>query len=200
VICRSFPEQHGKIFLTFDDGPCALGTPAVLDVLQRMGVPATFFVVGDKLAENSALVRRMQREGHAFGNHSCDHRYGHFFSRGPALKEWILTGERDLLNAGLQSVGFRPPAGILTPPVRQAARELKIPLVLWNKRFFDTVLPWTAARARRSGGNIAGGSIVLLHDRQRAGRLPHFCRALEIFIRAVRERGLEFSALDQQGN
>ena len=195
MIWRSLPLQREKIFLTFDDGPCAVGTPAVLDVLKRHSVSATFFVVGEKLRGNSELVARMQREGHAFGNHSVDHRYGHFFTSGPVLRDWIARGERDLADAGLRSVGFRPPAGILTPPLRQAADEMKIPLVMWNTRYFDTFLPWTAGRARRSARRLRGGSIVLLHDRQRLARIGQFCHSLEVFIRTVRERGLEFAPL-----
>src|SRR3970040_1304677 len=59
------------VYLTFDDGPNPTATPALLDVLEREGARATFFLIDAHLtAETAPLVPRMFEEGHAVGLHS----------------------------------------------------------------------------------------------------------------------------------
>jgi peptidoglycan/xylan/chitin deacetylase (PgdA/CDA1 family) len=56
--------------LTFDDGPSAEFTPPILDELKALGVPATFFILGENAARYPELIRRMWDEGHELGNHT----------------------------------------------------------------------------------------------------------------------------------
>ncbi|MGY1659620.1 bifunctional polysaccharide deacetylase/glycosyltransferase family 2 protein [Geodermatophilus sp. SYSU D00705] len=67
------PHVHRTISLTFDDGPDPRWTPQLLDLLSENGVPATFFVTGEQVAKNPAIMQRIVREGHALGNHSLSH-------------------------------------------------------------------------------------------------------------------------------
>src|ERR1035437_9294339 len=60
--------------LTFDDGPHAQGTPAVLEILRREHVHATFFLVGEQVLRNPALVGEIRDAGHAIGLHCHRHR------------------------------------------------------------------------------------------------------------------------------
>ena len=62
-------------YLTFDDGPDAKNTPAILDILKSYGVPATFYVLGSMAEANPDVLKRIFDEGHAIGNHSYDHDY-----------------------------------------------------------------------------------------------------------------------------
>ncbi|MGH2832082.1 MAG: polysaccharide deacetylase family protein, partial [Solirubrobacteraceae bacterium] len=55
--------------LTFDDGPHPQGTPAVLEILARAGVQATFFLVGEQVRRDRALVREIADGGHGIGLH-----------------------------------------------------------------------------------------------------------------------------------
>jgi cellulose synthase/poly-beta-1,6-N-acetylglucosamine synthase-like glycosyltransferase/peptidoglycan/xylan/chitin deacetylase (PgdA/CDA1 family) len=64
---------HRTISLTFDDGPSAEWTPRLLDLLSRYHVPATFFVTGEQMAKHPDIMRRIQREGFALGNHTLTH-------------------------------------------------------------------------------------------------------------------------------
>ncbi|MGE3463390.1 MAG: polysaccharide deacetylase family protein, partial [Pseudomonadales bacterium] len=65
----------GKISLTIDNGPDPVVTPEVLDVLAEKSVTATFFLVGERVAEagGMALVERIAAAGHHIGNHSWSH-------------------------------------------------------------------------------------------------------------------------------
>src|SRR5271157_2437024 len=60
--------------LTFDDGPHAQGTPAVLDILARERVRATFFLVGEQLRRNPTLGREIVAAGHGIALHCDRHR------------------------------------------------------------------------------------------------------------------------------
>ena len=61
------------LILTFDDGPDAVYTPEILDVLASEGVPATFFVMGERVLKNPDILRRIIRDGHAVANHTWSH-------------------------------------------------------------------------------------------------------------------------------
>ena len=67
-------DRHEKaVYLTFDDGPIPEATPWILDVLQRYGVKATFFMVGDNARKYPELHQRVVNEGHRIGNHTHNH-------------------------------------------------------------------------------------------------------------------------------
>ena len=66
-------------YLTFDDGPSANITPQILDTLKAEGVPATFFVVGQRVRLYPHLVKRAYDEGHYIANHSNTHTYSKIY-------------------------------------------------------------------------------------------------------------------------
>lgn len=188
-------EDPPAIYLTFDDGPDAIGTPRVLDLLDRHGIRVTFFLVATQARNHPDIVRRILKSGHTIGNHSFDHSYGIFFQGFRPLLEWVKRSEEEFRSLGIATIGFRPPAGVRTPHLHQALRQLDIPLVLWHRRFFDTVRPFSRLRAERAARRDPPGSIVLLHDRQKPHRLPGFLEALDVYIGTVKRRGLQFRAL-----
>lgn len=98
-----------KLVLTFDDGPDAQYTPQVLDELKRLGVPATFFVVGQNAVENPDLVRRMLDEGHEVGSHSFSHPNLGAISRQRAELEINATQRAIEAVTGRSTRLFRPP-------------------------------------------------------------------------------------------
>src|SRR5437870_3706305 len=61
------------IAMTFDDGPTATLTPKLLDILTAHHIKATFFVIGENVAQHPEVVARAAREGHEIGNHSWSH-------------------------------------------------------------------------------------------------------------------------------
>lgn len=110
-----FPEAVWRIkrrgrkvaYLTFDDGPVPEVTPRVLDILDRFGVKATFFMVGDNARRHPELVEEVRRRGHAVGNHTMHHLQGRKTMPRKYLRD---VQEADhLLNSSL----FRPPHGLL---------------------------------------------------------------------------------------
>ncbi len=187
------------LHLTFDDGPDPAATPAILRVLRAHRAAATFFMVARTARRHPGLVEDVLREGHAVGNHSLDHAYRHYF-RGPRhMRDWVAEAEAELSGQmGQPTVGFRPPAGIRTPELAWALRDLRVPLVLWRVRFFDAVWAWRARPAVASLRRTPAGAIVLLHDGQSAGRLPGFLQTLDAYLASAVAQGFVLRALARE--
>jgi len=196
-VVYQIPDACDSLFLTFDDGPDPTGTPAVLMLLKKLNCHATFFLIAEKALRNPQLIDQILNDGHTIGNHSFDHRYGVFFASRSRMRDWIEESQSVFQNLNVKPVGFRPPAGVRTPRLHQVLSELTIPLIMWNRRFFDTTLPFTKSRALRSLASTPGGSIILLHDRQHSSRLVSFLETLEIYIHTAQAQGLQFRALTE---
>lgn len=196
VVIRSLPLKEPTLFLTFDDGPCDPGTPQVLDVLAHYSAHATFFVVGENARANPDLISRIVSAGHALGNHSLNHSYRNYFRGEQALTRWVSECESIIHDfTGEASAGFRPPAGVRTPPLRRAVRSLGMPMILWNTRFYDSVRPWRESAAAASLARAKNGDIVLLHDRQTDANRRVFLKTLEFYIGEARRRGFRFATM-----
>lgn len=117
-------EYKGKklAFLTFDDGPNNSITISILDTLKKENVPATFFVLGSNIGENTAeTIKRIYNEGHALANHSYTHDYDILYpNRIPnpdvVLKEFTKTNEKlqEILGKDFNTKVFRYPGGHLS--------------------------------------------------------------------------------------
>ncbi len=150
-----------RVALTFDDGPTLL-TRAYLDVLDRHGARATFFVVGAQCREHPELVWEIAGRGHELGAHGYSHRPF------PELSS-DLPGElrrtRELLPGTCRFV--RPPYGELSPGTFLACARAGLTTVLWSKDSGDwrTTDAMEIERAVRPGA-LDPGAIVLLHEGQ----------------------------------
>ncbi len=196
---RSVRNPNRAVYLTFDDGPDPICTPAVLQVLAKHQARATFFLIAKKAAMQRELLVNIQNGGHAIGNHSLDHSYGYYFSKVPRLARWIRESE-SLLHGlcGAPTVGFRPPAGVRTPKLRRALQELGLPTVLWSVRHYDSVWKWRMSSADHSVQRLREGEVILLHDRQRRRNAPQFLATLDHFLSGATRAGFHFEALTRQ--
>lgn len=190
MVLRKLPCIEKQIYLTFDDGPCPETTPHVLDLLYAHGAQGNFFVIGTRARQNPEILQRIKQEGHGIFSHSLDHDYRNYFKGKSGLKMWIQESLQDLEDqSGVVQSIFRPPAGVLTPPLVAAATELQIPLLLWNHRFFDSVSPWSEEKSIKSLQSFRSGDIVLLHDWQRQKNRDIFLRTLHLYLQGIRNQG-----------
>jgi peptidoglycan/xylan/chitin deacetylase (PgdA/CDA1 family) len=157
------PTRH--VALTFDDGPAASSTPAVLAEFDRLGVRATFFVLGSELAARPELGRDAAAAGHELAVHGWTHRP--HLVRGPRDVATDLARAHALVHdvAGRPPQFWRPPHGILTGTGAVAGAALRMRPVLWTADGRDwraDATPATVAgRVRRL---LRPGGVVLLHD------------------------------------
>jgi peptidoglycan/xylan/chitin deacetylase (PgdA/CDA1 family) len=180
------------VYLTFDDGPDPATTGEVLKILKEHKAHATFFIVANRAKAQKSLLNAIVGEGHAIGNHSLDHHWQVFFRSRETMRAWIAAAEDEIRSyIGAPTVGFRSPAGIVTPPLLWALEQLKMPLIHWNQRFYDTAFTFRASAALRAAGRVKAGDIVLFHDRQSPQRRQEFLKALSTYITSLKSQKFE---------
>ncbi|WP_405431245.1 polysaccharide deacetylase family protein [Micromonospora sp. NBC_00617] len=207
VIARSEPAlaaataagrclSHGdrarpEVALTFDDGPQPPYTGQVLDVLERYGVPATFFSVGLHAGGHPDELVRMREQGHQVGNHTWSHPFLQELSRTELADQVQRAGEAvATASGGPVPSCFRPPYGSRTPQVIGWLRELDPTVVLWDAEAEDWAMPGADVIARRILDRARPGSVILLHDG--GGDRSQTVAALPPIIEGLLARGYRF--------
>lgn len=199
-----------KLALTFDDGPSSEWTPKILDTLEQLKAPATFFVLGENAIEHPSLVRREYVDGDEIGSHSFTH---------PNMGEIsdIRAGlELDATQRAIQSIIgrttrlFRPPYNADSTP--DTVEEIK-PVALASKLNYYTIAEgvdpqdWSLQNPTRTGGvynrtaqemaqdivygvKHHDGNVILLHD---AGGDRHLTvETLKFAVPRLRADGYKF--------
>jgi O-6-methylguanine DNA methyltransferase len=105
------PSDRKVVALTFDDGPSITGSPAILDILYKEGVKATFFVVGSEAELYPDLVFRIYDYGHDVGNHFHSNKRLKDIPFNEAISGMDMTSGVIKKITGEQSKLFRPPGG-----------------------------------------------------------------------------------------
>ena len=151
--------------LTFDDGPHAQGTPAVLESLAEARVHATFFLVGEQVARNPSLPGEIVAAGHGVGLHCQRHR--NLLRLAPwQVREDIARAQAAIEDAtGRSPTLYRPPYGVLNAAALRLARERGWRTLLWSQwgRDWERRATPESIAARVTDG-ASDGSVLLLHD------------------------------------
>lgn len=157
--------ERRDIALTFDDGPHAQGTPAVLEELARCGARATFFLVGEQVDARPGLARAIVEAGHEVAVHG----YRHTLLLRRRLRE--LAADLDRAAASIESVTgvaptlYRPPYGIFGAGGLEHVRARGWRPLLWSRWGRDWERRATPESiARRATQVLKPGDVVLLHD------------------------------------
>ena len=189
----------GLVALTFDDGPDPKWTPAILGVLQRLHVPATFFVIGTQAQSHQALVRAEVRDGNLVANHTYSHQNLSRLSRLQARAE-IEGGEAVIEGIiGRRPALFRSPygAGDMTGGSLgsdQLAADLGLHPVPWNDDPGDWLRPPADVVVQHVLDNATERTVVLLHDG--GGNRAATVAALPRIIAGLQARGYVFTTVD----
>jgi peptidoglycan-N-acetylglucosamine deacetylase len=157
------PSEGKAIALSFDDGPSAENTPALLDILARHGAHATFFVVGACVGGSESILKRAVDEGHEIANHTFTHPHTVTLSRA-RLRDELERTNRAIAAATTDVRLVRPPYGKDRRRMAAVSRELGMTSVLWSVDSGDTSGLTADEIAARLVRHAAPGAIVLLHD------------------------------------
>ena len=193
-------SSERSIYLTFDDGPIPESTPFLLETLDKYGVKATFFVVGENVRKYPELFRQIVERGHQIGNHT-NHHLGSF-------KHWTVTYlidtyECQLLIKGEATISrekseetmplFRPPHGWMRHSIYYWLSK-RYRIVMWDLVTRD-YSKWLTAddvydNVRRYARN---GSIVTFHDSLKS--IDKLRTALPRAIEWLQAEGYEFKTI-----
>ena len=185
------------VYLTFDAGYENGYTAQILDVLQKHGVKAAFFVVGNYIEQNPALVRRMVEEGHTVGNHTYHH---YDMSKIGELEAFTqeLTALEELYE---QTIGapmakyYRPPQGIYSEENLKMAQSLGYKTVFWSLAYVDWYQddqPTPEEAFSKLIPRIHNGAVVLLHSSSATN-----AEILDELLTKWEEMGYRFGTLDE---
>lgn len=164
----SGPADRRVVALTFDDGPNPPYTTAILDVLEREHVHATFFLVGRAVAAYPAIVRREVRDGDAIGNHSWSHDHMILMSPAQVRNSLAKTDAAIYRVSGVHTRIMRPPFGARDWLVLAQARRLGYTPIMWSVPLAkDWEEPPPATIADRIVPYVHDGSVIVLHDGNR---------------------------------
>ncbi|MGQ9523399.1 MAG: polysaccharide deacetylase family protein [Armatimonadota bacterium] len=191
--------RHGVIYrvavreklaaLSFDDGPHPEFTPAILDVLDKHNVRATFFMVGSLVELYPEIAREVAERGHAIGNHTYTHPTSLELLPAWAISREIEKGAEAIERVTGQSpLLFRPPRGQLGPNAAAVLKTLRYKVVMWSVSADHHDASTPHEMAARVLARICPGMIVLLHDGSTPARWRDVVAA-EIVIEALQQRG-----------
>ena len=191
VITR-FQTDKPELWLTIDDGPTD-DTPLLLDLFERNGVKATFFVKGKLAEEHPELLRSLIDRGHSVANHSYSHPSATFW----CLLPYRIKEEVDrcalVLSKALPDLQpwFRAPVGMKNPAVHPILARRGLKLIGWSARAFDATMSDADAVLTRLLPAIEPGAIIVLHQ----GR-EWSLRVIEKVILELKKRGYAFVVPD----
>jgi peptidoglycan-N-acetylglucosamine deacetylase len=181
-------SQHRELALTFDDGPGPY-TPAILAILEREHVPATFFEVGIVEQYFHASTAAIVAHGYPIGDHTETH--------APMSKLSPKLQQRQLLEqtAAIGDYGapfprlFRPPYGLWDSATLALLRKYRMLMVLWSVDSNDYQMPGVNVIVDRVLDGARPGAIILLHDA--GGNRSQTVAALPEIIHGLRKRGFK---------
>jgi peptidoglycan/xylan/chitin deacetylase (PgdA/CDA1 family) len=195
-------DQPPTVYLTYDDGPNPSTTPALLDVLARERVHATFFLIDEHVNDDTAaIVRRMFAEGHAVAQHSGKRWLLLKSSSGLATTLRTAADRIERLGGQRPCRAFRPHGGWRSLSMYRGLQQIDYALIGWGwmlwdvdplrRRVADRVVDRLVSRA-------SAGDILVMHDGdEHAPRRPQpqTVEATMRLIPRLRDRGFSFGTV-----
>ena len=192
--------QNGRkeVFLTFDDGPDAVYTPQVLEILRRHGIKAVFFVTGHNAKKHPDIIKTMVQEGHEVGIHGMNHRFSWFIDPLTTLKDIKQANDVVEQITGKRPAFYRAPWGVFNIVNYFNFLINKQHSLLWTFMCWD----WTKTCSAQSIAGlvrrrIKNGSIIILHDCSgpvgSSSSAPQaVINALPLIIKDIKQQGYRF--------
>jgi len=181
------------IAMTFDDGPSALLTPRLLDILKQRNIKVTFFVLGQLVQEHPEIIQRAFAEGHEIANHSWDHKPLNKLAEGGLAHEINDTSDQITKATGRPVTLLRPPYGATTPRLNRAIeKEYGMKVILWSVDPMDWKRPGPEVVEQRILKETQPGSIILSHDIH-----PGTIEAMPATLDALLAKGYKFVTVSE---
>ena len=184
------------IYLTFDCGYENGYTPKILNTLKKHHAKALFFVTEAYIKENPGLVKRMKKEGHLVGNHTCSHPDMAALSISQEKKEIIQCAKtmKDLTGY-IMDPYLRPPMGCFSKRSLAVARDLGYKTMFWSMAYYDydaTKQPGKDYVVNHFEENYHPGAMPLIHNTSSSN-----CKALDTVLINLKKKKYRFGTVDE---
>lgn len=186
-------KASGKVvYLTFDDGPSDW-TPKVKKILDKEGVKATFFTVGEQVAEQPEMVRALAADGMSVQSHTWSHEDLTTLSAKAVAADLAKTSKAIESATGTSPNCVRPPYGARDEKVDAAVAATGLAEQLWTIDTEDWTKPGAKKIVKAVVKNVQSGSVILMHDggEDRTQTL----KALQVLIDKLKAKGYKFGVL-----
>jgi peptidoglycan/xylan/chitin deacetylase (PgdA/CDA1 family) len=201
------PDTKKAVTLTFDDGPSDEGpNPAncilLLDILDKYGVKATFFIVGKQAEMHPDMIMRMHDSGHEVANHTYSHMAASEMSKGEALADIQRCSAVIYEITGVQPKYFRPPGGDNNDDLSLGISKMGLKKVFWSLNpsdyvtvdsVIENVEEYKATSIKLADEVIqraSNGEIIILHNGS-----EQTIQALPVIIEGLKKAGFGFVTL-----
>lgn len=182
-------KDKRAVYLTFDDGPIPKVTPWVLDVLDKYGIKATFFMVGDNIRKHPDEFHMVVERGHRIGNHTFNHIRGLSYDINSYLENTDKAC-KIMMNTNL----FRPPHGYMSPK-QYVELKKRYKIVMWDLVTRDYNRKFTGEQIlQKVKKYVRNGSIITFHDSLKSEENIRY--ALPKAIEWLMEQGYEFKIFE----
>jgi peptidoglycan/xylan/chitin deacetylase (PgdA/CDA1 family) len=192
IICSANTDQK-EIAISFDDGPVSNYTTEILQLLKQDNIKATFFCIGNRIAGNENIVKKIKDDGHIIGNHSYSHHFWFdIFSSEKMLDDLKKMDQETERVTGIVPKLFRPPYGVTNPNLKKAIIKGNYIPVGWSVRSMDTVIRDEKKLLDKINRSLKPGAVFLFHDTSKTT-----VNILPEFIREVKKKGYNIIPLDK---
>ena len=197
-------DNEDKVaFLTFDDGP-SKNTPAVLDILDKYKIKATFFVVGSLVEEyGSDYLKDTYNKGHSIGIHTYSHKYNQIYLSKDSYIQDFNKAKKCVKNViGIEPCIYRFPGGSCNCFIACIKKDIIDELGTKGYCYYDWNVSGEDSVNRPTVSSIINNvlkdykaytrPIILLHD---GPGNANTVKALPKIIESIRESGYAFDVL-----
>lgn len=184
----TIPNPRKEIYLTFDDGPIPEATPAVLELLRKENIKATFFCVGENVFKHPEVYQQVLDEDHAVGNHT----YNHYNGLKKKKKDYL----RNIEKAGtvINSKLFRPPYGFMRRSQYRALKK-QYKIIMWDVISCDYKRSLSKEEVMANVMDyVRPGSIITFHDHIKT--YDNVMYVLPRVIKELKAQGYQFKKIE----
>lgn len=198
------PIPNKNIVLTFDAGPDPGSTTRILDTLQKLNVPAVFFVVGKFGQQHPEILKEIGARGHLIGNHTYSYLPIQDMSEARLRVELNTTQRIIEAQTLMRTALFRPPFDpdrtlwnqSLAEAVSAASKigyivvDTSIDTKDWQNPGVEKIVSTIETEVAKPNNHV-----ILMHDRSQ--NVDQTIAALEEVVPKLRNQGFQFVSLDQ---
>lgn len=196
ISVRNVEPADGQklVALTFDDGPSQY-TQQYLDILKRYDAKATFFNLGENIANYPEQAKAIVDSGNQLASHTQTHQQLTTLNAQQLQDELKTTFDEIDKTTGVKTTVVRPPYGDFKERTWLETGGLMSLSVLWTQDSLDWKLPGVSSIVDNALLGITSGSIILMHDG--GGNRDQDVQALPTIIEKLQADGYKLVTVDE---